>query len=145
MKVKIPFLPEFQEPMLDGRKRWTSRTKHYGQKGDTFDKFGATFEITATFKLPLGVVAHHNFLEEGFNNSKEFIDCWNRLHPRKGYVPDQEVWVHVFKKKTANSLAQPCPETKCSPSLQQVFDSPFSPLSDSSKPHVTECMGKGVC
>ena len=45
MNVIIPFRPEFKDKMLKGLKTATSRTKKYGNAGDTFNAFGATFRI----------------------------------------------------------------------------------------------------
>ena len=97
-EIHIPFLDQFKEPMLNGTKTMTSRNSWYGTLGDVFTAFGATFKIVAQQKILLGVIAHHHFLEEGFNSADEFIECWKRLHPRKGYTPDLWVKVHIFKR-----------------------------------------------
>lgn len=99
MKVKIPFLKEFKVPMLSGKKTATSRTKRYGQRGDTFKAFGAMFQIKDVSKMSLGMIANEYYLDEGFISDNEFVQCWRKLHPRKGYVPDQMVWVHIFEKE----------------------------------------------
>lgn len=100
-KIEVPFLPEFEKPMLEGRKTCTSRNKRYGDAGDTFDKFGATFKLTEVTRYTLQGVAHNFYCEEGFNCAGEFISIWNRLHPRKQYVPTQLVWVHFFRRVIA--------------------------------------------
>ena len=98
MKVKIPFKPRFKEPMLDGTKTWTSRTRKYGEKGDTFDAFGTTFEIIEEpEKKALEFVGYH-FKEEGFSCWRDFYDFWNKIHPRKGFDRYQRVYVHIFRK-----------------------------------------------
>lgn len=97
MKVKISFLERFKDPLLSGEKTWTSRTKRYGKVGDTFDAFGATFEIQKVERSPLYYVAS-NFEEEGCKSFEDFVELWSKIHYRKGYVPSQVVWVHVFKK-----------------------------------------------
>ena len=99
MKVHIPFLKQFREPMLTGKKTMTSRMKRYGKKGDTFEAFGSTFVILGVSKVPLGDVVYLHYEEEGFTQRKDLIQCWEKLHPRKGYVPQQEVWVHTFHKE----------------------------------------------
>ena len=98
MKVNIPFMEQFREPMLDGTKTCTSRTKKYGKEGDTFEAFGVMFEIQRVYRLPLRIVASRLYTDEGFNQPKDFINIWRRLHSRKGYDPEQRVNVHFFKR-----------------------------------------------
>lgn len=98
MQIEIPFLERFRKPMLGGQKCMTSRNKRHGKVGDTFNKFGATFRLVWIFKLPLSAVANLFHESEGFATSNDFIECWKELHPRKGYVQDQIVWVHKFEK-----------------------------------------------
>ena len=99
-EVTFHFQPEFQDRMLSGKKTVTSRTKKYCEVGDTFEAFGATFEITKVYQYKLDCVAYLLCHEEGFDSPDEFIACWATIHPQKGYVPSQEVWVHQFKKLT---------------------------------------------
>ena len=101
MKVKIPFLPQFKDPMLDGQKVMTTRSKKYGNIGDTFEAFGEEFIITSVFKLSLGHIAVMYHKEEGFKSKQDFIKLWKKLHPRVGYVPERIYWVHVFGPKLA--------------------------------------------
>lgn len=98
MRIEIPFQQGFREVMLNGEKTWTSRTKRYGDIGDVFEVFEQKFEIVGILKLPLSEVVDLHYEEEGFPNKIGLILLWVRLHPRKGYVPSQKVWVHVFKK-----------------------------------------------
>ena len=99
MKVKIPFKPRFKEPMLDGTKTWTSRTRRYGHKGDTFDAFGATFEIVEEpEKCTLRDIMYNHWKEEGCKSTTDFFEVWEEIHPRKGFVPSQLVWAHIFGK-----------------------------------------------
>ena len=97
MKIVIPFLEVFREPMLKGYKTWTSRTKKYGKAGDTFDIFGATFQLIEIRKMSLGEVAEH-YKEEGFFARHLFIEIWRKLHYRHGYSPNRIVNVHIFKR-----------------------------------------------
>jgi len=99
MKVKIPFKERFREPMLNGQKTMTSRTKRYGQLGDTFDAFGTTFTIQGVFPTTLGNVAINLFKQEGCRSTEDFVEVWKKIHPRKGFVADQTVQVHVFEKE----------------------------------------------
>ena len=99
MKVKIPFYARFKEPLLNGTKTWTSRTKRYGKIGDTFDAFGATFAITDIKHWHLSFVTNH-WKEEGCESREDFIQLWQKIHPRKGYDPYQQVYVHIFRRMT---------------------------------------------
>lgn len=97
MKAKIPFKQRFKIPLLLGGKTLTSRTKRMADVGDTFDVFGATFLITDIFTADLDTVAYF-FDREGCFSREDFIEVWKKIHPRKGFVPSQRVYVHVFKK-----------------------------------------------
>jgi len=99
-KVNIPFLPEFELLMLTGKKSATSRTKRYGWPGDYFEAFGRQFILTDVHLISLSSVAYMHYLEEGFNSDFEFTKVWERLHPRKGYVPGQKVYFHKFILQT---------------------------------------------
>jgi len=94
-KVKIPFKERFREPMLRGIKCWTSRTKRYGNIADTFEVFGETFVITEISKMKLKAVGDR-YLVEGCESREDFIELWQKLHPRTGFNPEQLVFVHVF-------------------------------------------------
>jgi len=97
MKVEISFLEMFRESMLRGDKIMTTRSRKYGDKGDTFDKFGHTFIITLVKKLPVGLVANEFYDAEGFDTPEEFIKVWERIHPKVGYQPERDYYVHLFK------------------------------------------------
>lgn len=94
--VEIPFMPAFRLPMLTGRKTATTRTKRYGWPGDTFTTFNVRFLLTGVKRLALQTVAHSYYQQEGFDTPTDFIRCWRVLHPRKGYVPKQYVYLHIF-------------------------------------------------
>lgn len=98
MNIVIPFRPEFKDRMLNRAKTTTCRTKQYGKRGDTFEIFGARFTIKEILPITLEQVAKEYFVEEGFGNPIEFIQCWNEIHPNKGYVPSQRVFLHKFTK-----------------------------------------------
>lgn len=95
-EIYIPFLPQFEKPMLEGRKTLTTRSKKYGDVGDTFKIFGAEFRLIEVRK-DLLLESCRQYLAEGFRNSTAFIRCWNKLHPRKGYQPGELKWLHYFE------------------------------------------------
>ena len=94
----IPFMAEFEERMLSGQKTATTRTKKYGNGGDLFSAFGHSFQITKVDKVYLGDVCSVFYRQEGFSSQSEFVECWNRLHPRKKYYFSNIVWLHQFKR-----------------------------------------------
>lgn len=98
MKIKLPFKPEMRELVLSGRKTATSRNKIYGNPDDTFDLDGITFEITDLERHHLRTVAWKLCAQEGFKDPIGFIEYWQKIHPRKGYVASQLVWVHFFRR-----------------------------------------------
>jgi len=98
MKIKIPFKSCFEDALLSGSKTWTSRTRKYGEVGDIFEAFGATFIIERVFRENLGFIASYHYREEGCDSRQEFINVWRKIHWRKGFDPRQEVWVHHFTK-----------------------------------------------
>jgi hypothetical protein len=98
-KVVIPFREEFREKMLKGFKTATTRMKKYGDKGDTFEAFGATFEIVEAMNVYLSQVATWFFESEGFETRRAFVKCWKKIHPKKGYDSGQVVWLHLFQRR----------------------------------------------
>ena len=94
--VTIPFMDNFKDAMLDGRKIMTCRSKAYGKFEDVFCIFGASFMLTAVYKVKLGYVAWNCFAKEGCKDGDEFIEIWNKLHPRKGYNSEAIVFAHEF-------------------------------------------------
>jgi hypothetical protein len=95
--ISIPFMPEFKDRMLAGVKTCTARNKRYGQPGDIFKKFGRTFMLVKVERRVQAYVANDLYRMEGFESQDEFIRCWEQLHPRAGYRPEQSVWVHHFR------------------------------------------------
>jgi len=98
MKINLPFLPEFEEAMLSGRKRATSRTRKFGNVGDTFVAFGCTFTIMAVNRLALSNVANIFWRLEGVESPDDFIAIWRRIHPRQGWQPTQNIYFHQFER-----------------------------------------------
>ena len=96
--VSFPFKEQFRELMLADIKIVTSRTKRYGNEGDTFTAFGQKFILTAVGKRSICTVANDLCAHEGFDSPKAFWDCWKQIHPRKEWTASDEVWVHFFKR-----------------------------------------------
>ena len=96
--IRLPFKPYFKKPLLDGQKTCTARTIIKGGPGDTFSAFGAQFEIVAVSTWKLGYVAKKLWQNEGCTSREHFIQVWEDIHPKKGFIPDQIVILHTFKK-----------------------------------------------
>jgi len=96
--IDIPFSPEMAQAALEGRKCCTSRNKVYGKPGDRFPIEGVLFMIGDVSPNLLEDVAYQLYREEGFDEPRGFIDIWGRLHPQKGYRPEQTVYTHWFQK-----------------------------------------------
>ena len=106
--IKIPFLPEFKEAILSGKKTATTRSKRYGKPGDILSMFSNGFiftpqadshVLTHVVQVPLYVVASFFYKEEGLDSPEAFIEVWDRIHRRKKYEDDQKlkVWLHLFR------------------------------------------------
>jgi len=93
----IPFLPEFEERLVNGQKTATTRMKKYGNVGDLFSALNHTFQITKVEKVYLGDVASQSFDKEGFASQSDFMECWRRLHPKRNRY-DTIVYYHEFKR-----------------------------------------------
>ena len=96
--VKIPFRVQFREALLSGQKTATSRFQRYGNPLDNFQAFGATFEILAVSQITLYEVAASEYKAEGFSCPLDFLEVWERIHPRRKVDEYTEVWFHVFRR-----------------------------------------------
>lgn len=96
-KIEIPFNKWSEERLNLFAKTATSRNKKYGEVGDTFEVNGTTYELDLVIKLPLWFVSEDLYDSEGALNFLEFEDIWKKIHPKKGFIPEQEVWYHHFR------------------------------------------------
>jgi len=101
MKIDLPFLNDFEPVLLTGKKRATTRTRRHGYYGDVFEAFGRYYVITHVIRTQLNYVSSYHYLDEGFNNPHDFIQCWNRIHQRLPFEarPDRKVYLHIFKSQ----------------------------------------------
>lgn len=76
----------------------TSRNERMAHAGDTFEAFGLVFKITKVEEMRLWDIANLYFLEEGCESPKAFVEIWEKIHPKVGYVPSHVVWTHTFKR-----------------------------------------------
>jgi hypothetical protein len=97
VEIKIPFKKEFKDAILSGVKDTTSRNKRYGIPGDTFEIFGKKFELIVVKNVQLSYVRAYYWKREGAKSMDDFVRIWIEIHPRKGYVAQQYVWLHTWK------------------------------------------------
>jgi hypothetical protein len=95
-QVHIPFMEKFREPMLNGTKILTTRTKKYGQPGDWFNAFGKTFVLIRVEQWPLAYAAT-NWKLEGCDSYEDFVTVWKKIHPRRAYNENEYFWGHDFR------------------------------------------------
>ena len=96
--IQIPFREQFYKQILSGEKTATTRTKKFGEIEDYFLIAGHRFDLKFVSHVPLKYVAAIMYKEEGFKAPEDFMAIWKEIHPRKGFVPDQKVWLHIFKE-----------------------------------------------
>ena len=96
-QVKIPFLERFREPMLNGTKTMTSRTKIYGAKGDFFEAFSAEFRLDSVDAVPFAVIVPQ-WKAEGCSSRADFLGVWRQIHPRKVFEDNELLFVHRFHR-----------------------------------------------
>ena len=96
-KIRIPFRLSFAHALFGGVKTATSRTKRYGIPGDTFIVSGRTFRLLRVKAEKLSIIPREYWREEGCSSPDEFISIWQGIHPRKGWDPEQFVFLHEFE------------------------------------------------
>ena len=100
--VQIPFIPELEEKLVLGKVLMTSRTRRYGDPGDTFTieylKRPHNFKILGVIKLELEVVAREFHEEHGFKTPNHYREAWKKLHPKKGFIGNKVVTTHIFRR-----------------------------------------------
>lgn len=99
MQICIPFKERFREPMLNGTKTMTTRTKIYGGIGDWFNVFGATFALTSVDAVPFKII-RLQWKAEGCNSEEDFLAVWKEIHPRHNPAPFELFYVHRFQNIT---------------------------------------------
>ncbi len=98
-EIKIPFNDWSLERLQYDNKTATTRNKKYGKPGDVFYVMNTIkFELDEVIQKTLHDVAYYHFREEGARDPHEFIDVWKELHPKKGFVHNQKVYFHTFRR-----------------------------------------------
>ena len=97
MEIEIPFNDWSKDRIRSGDKFATSRNKKYGEKGDFVRFEDWKLKLMFVVKIPLWFIRAWLYESEGCENSDEFVTVWCKIHPRKGWVDNQEVWYHCFE------------------------------------------------
>lgn len=101
-EVKIPFIPELEPKLAKGEVVMTSRTRRFGDPGDTFTieykKELYHFKILGVIRLELEVIAREFHEEHGFKTPKDYRNAWKGIHPHKGFIGNQYVTTHIFRR-----------------------------------------------
>lgn len=116
----LPFEPGMAASVRAGVKTATTRTRRYGQPGDTLNSDAGPLRLIEARRVHLIDVARRWYRQEGFPSPESFLDTWRRLHPRTcpspvasddgrplvdrmieaGFPMDQLVWLHIFEPVT---------------------------------------------
>ena len=75
----------------------TARTRRYGEVGDILRSKGFSIQLLELRRVRLGDVAENHYIDEGCEDREEFVRIWNEIHPARGFVPTDRVWLHVFR------------------------------------------------
>jgi len=96
-EIEIPFRADMAKAILEGRKSCTSRTKQYGEPGDTFQVQGMRLQLLRIEQHVLAYVSSYLYGAEGTNSPQEFEELWAEIHPRRGFIEDEAVFTHFFE------------------------------------------------
>ena len=100
VEIKIPFNEWSRDKLRYAQKTCTSRSKRYGYEGDTFqvdwEDGYAIYQIDHVVRLPLWLVSDYLHKDEGAPSTLDFKVIWEKIHPQKGFRPDEKVFTHFF-------------------------------------------------
>ena len=76
----------------------TLRTKRYGNNGDILKIHGTEeyIKFVSVQRIPIDIVADYLYKCEGCSSKDHFIATWERIHPEKGYCPQEKYWGHFY-------------------------------------------------
>lgn len=95
--IEIPMNAWSKERLLTGQKTCTARNKIYGEVGNEID--GGTedlYRLKNIMYIPLWFVRDFLWFQEGAKSPEEYEKVWIDIHPRKGFIGEQKVYVHFF-------------------------------------------------
>jgi hypothetical protein len=137
-EIRVAFLARFAHPLRSGQKVMTSRNGKLGEVGDTFRAEDCVFVLTHVYREKLDTVARVFFAEEGCSSADEFRSLWGEIHPGRGFVPVDRVWVHRFRRLDPDGkpwvnpqrrLEDP-PDPPAAPPAEPPQGTPIVPLAD---------------
>ena len=97
-QVFLPFREQFRDVLENGMKTATTRTKAYGKPGDVLDSMVGPLRLLYVEKVTLGFVATQMWNLEGCMDQGDFERVWESIHPGRGFVPEQMVYLHIFER-----------------------------------------------
>lgn len=106
IEVEIPFNYTDPKDVYSGKKTATRRSKRYDAKAGM--RMRAVFrtysivdlQITAVYDQKLKDMNDDDAKREGYECMAAFRETWAESHPRRGWDPEQNVWVIEWKKPT---------------------------------------------
>jgi hypothetical protein len=102
--IEIPFKHTNPQDVYSGKKTATRRTDTYG--AERGKRMGAVFPtyrivdllIVAVYDQKLGDMDEEDAKREGYESLDAFKKAWAQIHPRRGWDPEQTVWVIEWRK-----------------------------------------------
>ncbi len=103
-EAEIPFNYTDPKDVYSGRKTATRRAHRYGAGRGM--KMRAVFKeyrivdlsIIAVYNQKLGEMTEEDAGKEGYGSLAAFRRAWVEIHPRRGWNPEENVWVIEWKK-----------------------------------------------
>lgn len=93
--ITIPFSDPMEEANSQLKKTCTTRSKKYGEPGDTFQSGGYVFKLVEVTPFVLGFVGNRLYRLEGCEHPDDFVKLWRSLHD--GDYPFTETyWSHFY-------------------------------------------------
>ncbi len=97
MQVKLHFMEDFREPILDGPLFLTLRSQAIAAPGDFFYAFGQRCRVVAVFNIIARHVAESMWWIEGATSLEDYKATWEHLHPSRPL--DSYMVAHMFVRE----------------------------------------------
>lgn len=96
--IHIPFNGWSRDKLRRGIKTSTCRRKKYGEIGHMFTVEARMYRLVDIRRMTLQEVKDKWYKEEGCQTPEEFVDIWNAIHHKKGFVGTDRVFLHIFEQ-----------------------------------------------
>lgn len=94
-EITIPFSDPMEDANRQLIKTCTSRSKRYGNPGDTFRSGGYIFKLLDVIEFRLSFICERLYRLEGFDSPEAFEIAWRSYH--QGQFPHDELrWTHFY-------------------------------------------------